>query len=359
MVLETHRLDEHHGLSLFRDITAEKEKLLNEENSRTQTEHLRQAMTTFTSVLNLGELQTRVLSSLRNLISYDKALLFFLEQERVTCVAEAGFGEEKVLVGKHLLASNPQFEALNRNRVPLYLSNAQDYRPFISLGEFNCGKSWLGVPLISHGQIIGYISIYNDLPDLYSSRDADLALTFASEAAIAFENANLFEQLQKMATLDGLTEIYNRRYFFELAEIELRRTRRYQKNLSLVMLDIDNFKRVNDEFGHSYGDKVLQKISQCMREEMRDLDLVGRYGGEEFIILLPETSLEDALEAAERLRKAIEGNSEINPQGQSIVTVSLGVAGLEGDTRTFDDLIQQADKALYRAKQAGKNQVSY
>lgn len=217
----------------------------------------------------------------------------------------------------------------------------------------------MGVPLISHGQIIGYISIYNDLPDLYSSRDADLALTFASEAAIAFENANLFEQLQKMATLDGLTEIYNRRYFFELAEIELRRTRRYQKNLSLVMLDIDNFKRVNDEFGHSYGDKVLQKISQCMREEMRDLDLVGRYGGEEFIILLPETSLEDALEAAERLRKAIEGNSEINPQGQSIVTVSLGVAGLEGDTRTFDDLIQQADKALYRAKQAGKNQVSY
>lgn len=355
ITFETQRLDDDYVFSLMRDITSDKNKLLKEETSRGKIELLRQAMTAFTSVLNLQQLEDRVLDYLSRLIPFDKALVFLLSQTEVECIAEAGFDEHPRFIGQRFPAANPQFEALNRNRTPLYLSNAEEYRPFKTLGELNCGKSWLGVPLLIHGQMIGYMSIYNDTPDYYGAPEADLALTFASEVSIAVENARLFEQLQKMAVTDDLTGLYNRRHFYELGEIELRRSRRYRNPLTVLMIDVDNFKKVNDQHGHSYGDQVLVMLSQCMRTAIREVDLLGRYGGEEFVVLLPETALDPGLEAAERLRSAVEHclvTEEIR------VTVSVGIASLDETCHTIDDLLQRADQALYRAKIAGKNCVS-
>jgi diguanylate cyclase (GGDEF)-like protein len=351
---EALRINDQIVLCLLYDVTATKEKLLREENTRGEIELLRQAMTAFTVVLNLRQLEDRVLEYLRRLIPFDQALLFLQDRDEVECIAEAGFGEEPRFVGQRIPAANPQFEALNRNRMPLYLSNAQDYKPFKSLGELNCGKSWLGVPLLVHGQISGYLSIYNQAVDFYGAAEADLAQTFASEVAIAVENARLFEQLQQMAITDGLTGLFNRRHFFELGEIELRRSRRYHNSLSLLMLDVDNFKKFNDQHGHAFGDQVLVMISRCMRTVIREVDLLGRYGGEEFVILLPETSLEAGIEVAERLRYAI---ANCLAGDNLVITVSIGIASLDDRSRTFDDLLQWADQALYRAKQAGKNCV--
>ena len=163
--------------------------------------------------------------------------------------------------------------------------------------------------------------------------------------------------LETQAHTDPLTGLANRRHFFEVADAELARSRRYEAPLSLLMLDIDRFKEVNDAHGHRAGDRVLQKLAQTCLEVLRNVDVVGRVGGEEFAILLPETASEGALEVAERLRAAVESADVVREEGVPIrVTVSIGVAALAGDVN-LDTLMSQADDALYDAKHAGRNRV--
>lgn len=164
-------------------------------------------------------------------------------------------------------------------------------------------------------------------------------------------------KLQEMATLDGLTGICNRRYFLELSEQELKRCRRYHRPLSMIMLDIDHFKDVNDTYGHAIGDNVLQALTQTARIILRDADIFGRLGGEEFAIILPETNLVSASHVAERLRCAI-SKIKINAHHNEIsITSSLGVAAINHEIHTIEMLLKYADQALYRAKNAGRNRV--
>ena len=352
------RITDTYLLSLLQDITTQKKIRLIEEGARSQIELLREAMTSFTAVLNISQLKIYLMEYLKRLIPYDRALLFLLEGNELECVAALGFADSDQYLGRRIPTTNPQFEALNRNRQPLYLLNAEEYKPFQKLGDLNSGKAWLGVPLFGHGQITGYLSIYSLSPAVYGAAEADLAVTFAGEASIAIENARLFEQLQQMAIMDGLTEVFNRRYFYELAEIEFRRTRRYHNALSLVILDVDNFKHINDSFGHTVGDQVLKHLANCIRETTRESDLIGRYGGEEFVILMPETALPAALDAAERLRMVV-ASCGIPAQGHDVhITVSLGAATLDESCHSFDDLVVLADQGMYKAKAAGKNSVA-
>ncbi len=163
--------------------------------------------------------------------------------------------------------------------------------------------------------------------------------------------------LEKQAHTDALTGIANRRHFFEVADAELARSRRYEAPLSMLMLDIDHFKEVNDAHGHRAGDRVLQQLARTCLEVLREVDVVGRVGGEEFAILLPETELEGAVEVAERLREAV-GRAEV-PRDEGLpirITASIGVATLSG-TANLDTLMRQADAALYDAKHRGRNRV--
>jgi len=163
------------------------------------------------------------------------------------------------------------------------------------------------------------------------------------------------DALEKLATHDSMTGLYNRGQFLELAEQEWERSRRYQRPLSLLVLDIDHFKAVNDAHGHDAGDRVIIAVAAACRGGKRNSDIVGRLGGEEFGILLPETQLKDALAFAERLRRAI---AEHAVPGQSIpVTISVGVAAAGEGASCVPDLIKQADVALYEAKRGGRNRV--
>jgi diguanylate cyclase (GGDEF)-like protein/PAS domain S-box-containing protein len=172
------------------------------------------------------------------------------------------------------------------------------------------------------------------------------------------DRKKLQAQLTTQAHSDYLTGLNNRRYFVELSEKELERVRRYNKPLSLLMLDIDNFKHVNDTYGHSIGDVVLKRLAEICMNTVREIDIAGRLGGEEFGIVLPETKIDDAMEVAERLRKAIEVEKiKIDQQAAFNFTISIGVASLTGSHNSLDDLMISADNALYAAKASGKNKV--
>lgn len=175
------------------------------------------------------------------------------------------------------------------------------------------------------------------------------------------ERVRLFQKVQKQANLDPLTGCFNRRHFLTLADQEIQRSIRYQRPLSLFILDLDHFKEINDQYGHQAGDQVLSALVKLCRRDLRESDILGRYGGEEFIGLMPETSLQQAIQVSERLRGKIEQMQVDTPPGRISVTASFGVAALEkveGEQRKLDMLISKADKALYAAKTSGRNSVS-
>jgi diguanylate cyclase (GGDEF)-like protein len=174
---------------------------------------------------------------------------------------------------------------------------------------------------------------------------------------LLYELESSRQQIRQLAITDELTDSYNRRYFMEAAEVELLRARRYEAPLSLILIDVDHFKRVNDTHGHQCGDALLREIAQACRDGLRGTDLVARFGGEELIVLLPQTGLAGALTMAERIRERV-AQLAIQWREQKVeATVSLGVAALRADTPTLDALIHEADIALYDAKRSGRNRV--
>ncbi|MCZ2127864.1 MAG: diguanylate cyclase [Anaerolineales bacterium] len=164
-------------------------------------------------------------------------------------------------------------------------------------------------------------------------------------------------ELEKIAMQDPLTSIYNRRHFFTLAEAEIERALRYHTPCSIILADIDQFKNVNDQYGHKAGDEALICFTKVCRKSLRKVDIFARYGGEEFIALLPETELEQAVETAERIRQIVASSSLESAQFDFGITASFGVAAFQGADDTLDHLIQRADQSLYEAKNAGRNRV--
>jgi diguanylate cyclase (GGDEF)-like protein len=191
----------------------------------------------------------------------------------------------------------------------------------------------------------------------FGDQSRELALWLGSQAAVALENVRLHRIVERQASTDGLTELPNRRLFEETLASEISRAERFGGALALVLADLDDFKKVNDRYGHQAGDDVLREFAEVLRETVRDIDLAARYGGEEFAVLLPQTDLEGAESLAERLREAMaERRMSFVPGAAFTVTASFGVAAFP-DAETPAALFAAADEALYRAKSAGKNCV--
>ena len=222
----------------------------------------------------------------------------------------------------------------------------------LSGGDSNV-SSLICVPLIAKGECIGIINIKNKKNGkLFNKKDLEFVEALANQAAIAVDNAQLYE----LATKDGLTKLYIHRHFYFLLESEIKRVQRYHHVLSLLMLDIDNFKHVNDTYGHLVGDMVLKEIAATIQKTIRHVDIPARYGGEEFTIILPETAALNAVTIAERLRKKI-SEIEVKVDDNTIIrpTVSIGIAEYPNAADDIKDLIDWADKALYVSKENGKN----
>jgi len=218
-------------------------------------------------------------------------------------------------------------------------------------------RSVLGIPLILRDQVVGALFLQADQPEAYTQDQIRLIETVANQASIAIENSQLFEKVQHMAITDSLTGVFNRHYFFAYGENEIARAQRYGCDLSMIMFDIDHFKLVNDRFGHPVGDQTLVMVTQACLAVLRKVDVLCRFGGEEFAVLLPETALAEALIAAERIKGAIAEKRLRTEKGEVQVTVSVGVAELTNIKATLREMIEQSDKALYNAKSAGRNCV--
>ncbi|MHB8086888.1 MAG: diguanylate cyclase, partial [Anaerolineaceae bacterium] len=216
-------------------------------------------------------------------------------------------------------------------------------------------QSILVVPLKIGSKSIGVISAQSYKPNMYTNSDRETLELLAANVAIAIENARLFDEVQKLAITDPLTNLNNRRKFEELATKEFERSIRYNRPLCVIMIDLDQFKQVNDTYGHLIGDHVLASLADLCKKNLRNIDILARYGGEEFIIVLPETTATQALISAERLRRDCEDNAVETVQGPIKFTISLGLAELNKTCKTLEELVDRADQALYESKRTGRN----
>jgi len=244
-----------------------------------------------------------------------------------------------------------------RQGVPIAVSEGYKSEQFkLLLPRDKNIRSLMCVPLILNQRKIGVINITNKLDAAhFTENDKALAMTLANQAAITIENARLYN----LAIYDGLTNLHVHRYFQVWLEKEYERTRRYEGILSLVMLDIDDFKAVNDTYGHPFGDIILQEVSAIIRQSVRTVDLAARYGGEEFAVILPETDEEGSLMFAERLRRKVDEHPFYYQEKRLPITVSVGLTTYpQYGAKNKDELVGQADLALYDSKHKGKNRVT-
>lgn len=212
-------------------------------------------------------------------------------------------------------------------------------------------RSFLVTPLSTDGYDIGVLFLGKFIKEPFSASAEEFIETISGQAAVSVENARLYTQAQELAIHNGLTGIYNYRYFMKQLDEEIKRAERYGRSVSLMMIDIDLFKSVNDSHGHQRGDEVLKGLAQTLISNTRETDVVARYGGEEFCVILPETDLEAALDVAEKLRASVAKTSYAREKGNSVkITISIGVAAYPGNAGNEEDLLRKSDDALYAAK---------
>ncbi len=219
-------------------------------------------------------------------------------------------------------------------------------------------KCFICLPLTSHDRRLGVVYFYRTDRDTFTPGEIELLATFAALAAGAIENARLYARTQEQARTDALTGLDNRHEFRRRLDEEIERARRHDHSVSLLMLDLDRFKQINDTYGHLAGDEALCAVAARIRIEIRPTDRAARYGGEEFVVILPETPAEGARVAAERVRRALNDAPIRLADGRAIgLTVSIGVACYPDDAGDPQEIVERADQALYVAKEAGRNSV--
>ncbi|MEJ5312868.1 MULTISPECIES: GAF domain-containing protein [Anaerolinea] len=327
------------------------------EQQAQESEKLRRVTAALTTTLDKTELSRMILEHLESLFECDSSILFLIESEGMKPIACRNIPEGEEMLSRVYPLSDALFQEILQTAQPVLLRDAQSDPRFENWGGTDQIRSWMGVPLFAGDRILGTIAIGRFKIRPFTHREQLLAQVYANQAGMALQNAMLHAYQQVLAITDPLTNLYNRRGFYELARHEMERSRRFGSPLVVVMADIDHFKQVNDQYGHSVGDQVLQELAHRLRETLREADLICRYGGEEFCLLLPESDLQSGYSAAERVRLAIAETPFPIEEHLIPITISLGVSRLESPQQTLEELIEQADQALLHAKAFGRNRV--
>lgn len=308
-----------------------------------------------TAVLDLKELLSKVCSLIQHAFQVCQVSVLLKDEEDLVLRASYGTLTARVPEGGRLPAGAGLWGrafAAGKTLLENDVKAASDY-----VGLYVETGSGMCIPLVSFGQTLGVLVLDNARAGAFNENDVQPLESVADICATAIQNAHYVERVKQLAYLDGLTGIFNRRFFeLRIAE-EIERARRFQTGMAVIMIDIDQFKRLNDEFGHLLGDEVLRQVSSILHQQLRKFDVVCRFGGEEFAVLLSQTNPEHALGVAEKLRKMVE--TWQFPGVPRAVTISSGTANFPEHGTTRDELVKAADAGLYAAKQAGRNRVCH
>jgi len=316
-----------------------------------------------TSSLSLDEVLTLIMEKVKLLLTAKSWSLLLVDELTDELVFEIVVSEiASRLKGKRIPRSEgiAGWVALNGesllipdvSRDPRYTSHIDEMTLFAT-------RSIVCVPIKIRDRVLGVIQLLNsEEEDHFSDKDLPLLTTIADFAAIAIDNARSFEQVNRMVITDDLTGLYNARHMHNLIEYEVERAFRYHNSVSLVFLDLDHFKLVNDTYGHLTGSRLLSAIGGVIRENIRKSDIAARYGGDEFVIVLPETDKTGALIMASNMRNFIKRYRLKLEDGNEVgVTASLGIASYPEDASTKDELVTMADQAMYEVKAASRDGV--
>ena len=316
---------------------------------------LQRTSSTINSTLKLEEVFNLTVDVIMGTMGVSMAGLFLLNEDKnnLNLVASTGLpqseAQEKLInKAKELCwVVIEKEEAIIEDEIP----NEHN-----ELNLFNM-KSGMLIPLKIRDKVIGALAAGQvDFKRKFKEADTRFVTTLSNQIAIAIENARMYNQMEELATKDGLTKLYNHSHFQKILSKEIEKARRYDRNLSLLMMDIDNFKDFNDIYGHQVGDEVLKKLAKLLKKEAREADTVARYGGEEFAVILPETDINGAVKIGQRINKAIRNMVVDYEDLELTFTISIGASSYHKD-KSKKDLINDADDALYQAKHGGKDQT--
>jgi len=323
---------------------------------------LHSVTTALLSTLDLERLLGQILDAATNALPVaEKGMLYLIARDTGQLEMRAAIGYTDPRIQKVSFPGSKGYVARAvRGRSPLLIRDVMT-EPIArfnrSIPEVRAIQSVVVAPLIEKEEVLGAISLESSRRGAFTKDDLQLLVSFAATATMAIHNAQLHAEVQKMAITDALTGLYNRRGFDELGKREMERVRRFGHPLSAMMIDVDHFKRINDTYGHHVGDIAIQGVARRLSDNLREVDVLGRFGGDEFTVLLPETDLFTATTVAERLRSCVADSPMIVEQVSIKLTISLGVTKAFSEMHNLDALIGRADKALYQAKLAGRNRV--
>jgi diguanylate cyclase (GGDEF)-like protein len=351
--LDYFRRSESRMLKLFNTLNMRTSEL---EKSQAQLEHIYENSRVLASILDTEGLVLAVDRIMGRVFAYnDYAIILITKggyQYRVRCIdGVANYTPEDVDVC--------QMEIIRRVGnigEPVRIPDTRSRRDYVALGRQT--RSAMAVPMVARGHASGVLLAESAERDHFNERDIQLLSIVARSAAMALENAALHKRTEELTIMDELTRAFNYRHFVKKLDEEKKRAARYKMPLSIIMVDIDHFKRFNDTNGHEAGNVVLRELAKIIKGCIRDVDIFARYGGEEFVIVLPQTDLRAARVIGERIREQIEAHKVHLPEsGPRTITVSVGVSSYPENGRSEDELVDAADKALYQAKGDGRNMV--
>ncbi len=325
-------------------------------HARDELRVLYEAAKTISSSLELQVVLDSLVQVTCKAFGYEYGGILLIDDRNGDLLLEATYGYPLQIRGYRVPSGKGVTGWVQRTGKPAIVPDVRQDSRYVSFNEGIASE--IAVPLIIEGRVMGVFNIESTRERAFGERDLEVLTTLAGYATIAIENARLFEETKRLAITDGLTELYNHRYLHEAMERTLDRCQRDDQSLALIMLEIDNFKRFNDTYGHQRGDEVLRIVADLLRKSSRTSDFVARYGGDEFMVVLPNTSKTSAQDIAERIRRTVEAYPFL--LGENIVTsvtLSVGIAASPDDGTTVEAVVQAVDSAQYTAKRSGGNKV--
>jgi diguanylate cyclase (GGDEF)-like protein len=325
-----------------------------------QKERFYQASRDFNAARTLGQVAGVAIKAARRVADIELAAVAVATDDEgilsITAIDWQDHPEASDLAGTSFSAESGLVGAAIKARHPLPHGTARAASQCVFAPQADVAIEAVKVlPLLWKERGVGALVLGSSRTDFLTIDLLDMLRVIADHAAIAIANAQMYERLERMATTDGLTGLINHRHFQQLFDAVFARAERYDRRVSLILIDIDHFKSINDTYGHPVGDEVLQRVAAMLNNNARRTDIVARYGGEEFAVLMEETDTEGAVQIAERIRKNVESEVFRCDNGTFACTLSLGIATFPGDASTKAKITECADQALYRAKRAGRN----